>query len=193
MGALGLNCSSGPSCARSVTPHDDRKADEPGAEPPSKSARKRAARAAQDLGEALTGLRDAELEALELPEALLDAIRAARRITSRAAAARQRQYIGRLMREADLDSIRAALDARAAGTRRDAERFRQITAWRERLIAEGPTALTELSRRHPQIDRNEWARRIEAARAEHVRPGSRAGAGRELFRALRALFDTMPR
>ena len=54
-------------------------------------------------------------------------------------------------------------------------------------------ALTELSRRHPQIDRDEWARRIEAARAEHVRPGSRAGAARELFRALRALFDTMPR
>ncbi len=176
-----------------MIPHDDRKAHEAGAEPPSKSARKRAAHAAQDLGEALTALRDAELEALELPEALLDAIRAARRITSRAAAVRQRQYIGRLMREVDLESIRAALATRDACTRRDAERFRQITAWRERLIAEGPPALTELSRRHPQIDRDEWARRIEAARAEHVRPGSRAGAARELFRALRALFDTMPR
>ena len=182
-----------PELCKPVTPHDDRKAHEAGAEPPSKSARKRAAHAAQDLGEALTALRDAELEALELPEALLDAIRAARRITSRAAAVRQRQYIGRLMREVDLESIRAALATRDARTRRDAERFRQITAWRERLIAEGPPALTELSRRHPQIDRDEWARRIEAARAEHVRPGSRAGAARELFRALRALFDTMPR
>src|SRR5213082_946384 len=150
-------------------------------------------RARARASEALTALRDAELEALELPEALLDAIRAARRITSRAAAVRQRQYIGRLMREVDLESIRAALATRDAGTRRDAERFRQITAWRERLIAEGPPALTELSRRHPQLDRDEWARRIEAARAEHVRPGSRAGAARELFRALRALFDTMPR
>src|SRR5437588_11248031 len=136
-------------------PHDDRKAHEAGAEPPSKSARKPAGHAAQDLGEALTALRDAELEALELPEALLDAIRAARRITSRAAAVRQRQYIGRLMREVDLESIRAALATRDALTRRDAERFRQITAWRERLIAEGPPALTELSRHHPQIDRDD--------------------------------------
>jgi ribosome-associated protein len=174
-------------------PHHDPEADEAGAPPPSKSARKRAAHAAQDLGEALLGLRDAELEALKLPEALLDAIRAARRITSRAAGARQRQYIGRLMRAMDLESIRAALAARSAATARDAERVRQITAWRERLIAEGPPALAELARRHPQIDRAEWARRIDAARAEHARPGSRAGAARELFRALRGLFATMPR
>src|SRR5438874_13042596 len=92
-------------------PHDDRKAHEAGAEPPSKSARKRAAHAAQDLGEALVRLRDAELDALQLPEALGEAIRAARHITSRAAAARQRQYIGRLMRGVDVEPIRAALAA----------------------------------------------------------------------------------
>lgn len=176
-----------------MIPYDEREADEAGARPPSKSARKREARAAQDLGEALIGLRDAELEALKLPEALLDAIRAARRITSRAAGARQRQYIGRLMREVDLESIRAALAARTARTRRDAERFKEIAAWRERLVAEGPPALTELARGYPQIDRAEWARRIDAARAEHASPGRRAGAARELFRALRALFATMPR
>src|ERR1700740_2099325 len=192
MGPLGLNCSPGPSCASPVIPHDELEADE-AAQSPSKSARKRAAHAAQDLGEALIRLRDADLEALELPEALLDAIRAARRITSRAAGARQRQYIGRLMREADLESIQAALAARNASTRRDAERFKEIAAWRERLLAEGPSALTDLARGYPQIDRAEWARRSDAARAPHASPGSRAGAARELFRALRALFDTMPR
>jgi ribosome-associated protein len=175
-----------------VIPNDELEADE-AAQSASKSARKRAAHAAQDLGEALIRLRDADLEALELPEALLDAIRAARRITSRAAGARQRQYIGRLMREADLESIQAALAARNASTRRDAERFKEIAAWRERLLAEGPSALTDLARGYPQIDRAEWARRIDAARAQHASPGSRAGAARELFRALRALFDTMPR
>ena len=98
--------------------HETDEADEAGTEPPSKSARKRAAHAAQDLGEELVRLRDQELEALELPEALLEAIRAARRITSRAALARQRQYIGRLMRELDPAPIRAALAARGARTRR---------------------------------------------------------------------------
>ena len=96
----------------------DPEADEAGPQPPSKSARKRAAHAAQDLGVELVRLRDRELEALELPEELLEAIRAARRITSRAAGARQRQYIGRLMREVDPAPIRAALAARSARTRR---------------------------------------------------------------------------
>ena len=42
-----------------------------------------------------------QLEALDLPPRLTEAVRAARAITSRAALARQRQYIGRLMREFD--------------------------------------------------------------------------------------------
>ena len=176
-----------------TVPHDDREPGEAASEAPSKSARKRAAHAAQDLGEELVRLRDRELEALKLPEPLLDAIRAARRITSRAALARQRQYIGRLMRELDPAPIRTALAAKSAQSARDTERFKRIAAWRERLIAEGPAALAELARAHPQIDRAEWTRRIDAARAQHTRPGRGTAASRELFRALRALFDTMPR
>ncbi|HEV2229740.1 MAG TPA: ribosome biogenesis factor YjgA [Steroidobacteraceae bacterium] len=158
---------------------------------PSKSARKRAAHAAQDLGEALIGLPDGELDALALPEELVAAVRAARRITSRAGGARQRQYIGKLMRALDPEPIRAALAARGAVSAREAERFRRVEEWRERLIAGGAVALAELEREHPGIDAAEWARRVTAARAERSRRAA-AGAGRELFRALRALFDTMP-
>jgi 5-(carboxyamino)imidazole ribonucleotide mutase len=88
---------------------------------PSKSARKRDAHAAQRLGEQLIELKDAELDALDLPEPLADAIREARGIRSRGAGARQRQYIGRLMRDIDVDALRAALDARRdAAARRKA-------------------------------------------------------------------------
>jgi ribosome-associated protein len=165
--------------------------DEESAERPSKSARKRAAHAAQDLGEQLTRLRESELAALALPETLAEAIRAARRITSRAASARQRQYIGKLMREVDLEPIRATLAARNAVDARETERFKRLEAWRERLLAEGPAALEELARLHPALDRDEWLGRIAAARGEraHGDPGT---AARELFRALRALFATMP-
>jgi ribosome-associated protein len=172
-------------------PYDDN-ADDGGAERPSKSARKRAAHAAQDLGEALLRLPDAELAALELPEALLDAIRAGRRIHSRAAAVRQRQYIGKLMRQVDTEPIRAALAARSERDARETERFRRIENWRERLINEGDAALDELAHWHPAIDVGEWRRRIGAARAERERGGGAGPASRELFRALRAMFATMP-
>ena len=166
--------------------------DDDAAERPSKSAAKRAAYAAQELGEALIGLNDAELDALALPEELVTAVRAARRITSRAGGARQRQYIGKLMRALDPEPIRAALRERGAVSAREAERFRRVEQWRERLIAGGAAALAELERAHPGIDAAEWARRVAAAQAERSRRTG-TGASRELFRALRALFDTMPR
>lgn len=158
-------------------------------EPPSKSERKRAAHAVQDLGEALIGLRQIELDALDLPETLLEAVRDARRIRSRAAAARQRQYIGKLMREIDPEPIRRALAARSERDAREAQLFQQAEAWRRRLLEEGESALEELSRLNPGLDLPHWQRLMSAAR--RARPtGSATGvsAGRELFRALRALL-----
>lgn len=87
---------------------------------PSKSARKRDALAAQRLGEELVELKDRELDRLELPERLADAIRDARDIRSRGAAARQRQYIGRLMRDVDVEKLRGILDAHRDEARRAA-------------------------------------------------------------------------
>jgi len=92
---------------------------------PSKSARKRAAHAAQKLGEELVLLSDEALRSLELPEALTAAIQAARHMRSRAALARQRQYIGKLMRTIDAAAIQSTLGARA---QERAARARRYTA-----------------------------------------------------------------
>jgi len=84
---------------------------EPGEEErPSKSARKRAAHAAQALGERLISLKESDLLRLPLPETLLEAVRAARRIKARGGLARQKQYIGKLMRDLDTAQIEEALD-----------------------------------------------------------------------------------
>ena len=170
------------------TPEDLPEDDAP--ERPSKSERKRAAHAAQDLGEALIGLREAELQALALPERLTEAVRAARRITSRAAGARQRQYIGKLMRDIDPEPIRATLASRSERDAVETQLFKRAEGWRERLLAEGEPALAELERLRPGLDRAQWSRRVAAARRERdATPAPRVGAaGRELFRALRALL-----
>src|SRR3954463_11105133 len=80
---------------------------------PSKSARKREASAAQDLGTRLIALKESDLRALNLDERLLDAILLAKRITARGGLARQRQYIGKLMRDVDTLPIEAALGAQS--------------------------------------------------------------------------------
>lgn len=68
---------------------------------PSRSARKRGAEAMQKLGERLIALKPVQLQRFGLPPELLDALLEAQRLRSRAALARQRQYIGRLMRAID--------------------------------------------------------------------------------------------
>ena len=171
------------------TPEDLPEQDEGGR--PSKSERKRAAHAAQDLGEALIRLRDPELDALGLPERLTQAVREARRITSRAAGARQRQYIGKLMREIDLEPIRAALASRSERDAIETQLFKRAESWRERLLVEGEAALDELVHLRPGLDRSQWSRRVAAARHERGsdrQPGTVGPAGRELFRALRTLL-----
>lgn len=170
-------------------PPRKRSADEPEYDGPSKSARKRAAHAAQDLGEELIRMRDSDLESLDLPETLVDAIREARRITSRGGGARQRQYIGKLMRDIDLEPIHAFIASRSKIDARETEKFKRVEAWRERLITEGASALEELERWRPGLDRDEWSHRLSAAREERARTGATGAASRELFRALRSLFD----
>jgi ribosome-associated protein len=160
---------------------------------PSKSARKREATAAQDLGTRLIALKESDLVALNLPERLHDAIMLAKRITSRGGLARQRQFIGKLMREVDTAPIEAALTARSRGAALDAEKHKRIETWRARLLTEGPAALDELMRWCPSADRKSLQALITRATSERVDPGSREAGSRELFRTIRGLFDSIPR
>jgi ribosome-associated protein len=157
-------------------------------ERPSKSARKRAAAAAQDLGERLIALKESDIAALGLPERLEDAILLAKRITARGGLARQRQYIGKLMRDLDLAPIEAALESNSRSAAIDAEKHKRIEAWRTRLLTEGPAALDDLMRWRPDADRKALQALMNKATGERVDSGSREGASRELFRALRTLL-----
>ncbi len=156
---------------------------------PSKSMRKREAAAAQDLGTRLIALKEGELSELDLPETLLDAILLAKRITSRGGLARQRQYIGKLMRDIDPAPIEAALSVEARVSAQDAEKHKRIEAWRTRLLTEGPAALDDLLKWRPGADRKALQTLITKATSERIDSGSREGASRELFRSVRSLFE----
>ncbi|MCJ7838452.1 MAG: DUF615 domain-containing protein, partial [Burkholderiales bacterium] len=75
-------------------------------EPASKTRRKKDMLALQELGEQLVGLNEQQLEIMQLPESLLEAVQEARRLTKHEARRRQMQYIGRLMRDIDAAPIR---------------------------------------------------------------------------------------
>jgi ribosome-associated protein len=72
-----------------------------------RSARKRASHELTKLGVDLVGLRAAQLAALDMPEQLRDAVTEARRLTSFGAQRRQAQFIGKLLRKLDEESVAA--------------------------------------------------------------------------------------
>ncbi len=107
----------------------------------------------QHLGEQLIGLPSDKLAELDLPENLLDAIHDMKRISHSkfGAQKRQRQYIGRLMREVEPAPIVAKLEAWAGNSREHNAWMHQLERWRDRLL-ESEDALTELLAAHPGAD-----------------------------------------
>ena len=154
---------------------------------PSKTRRKQAMHALQDLGERLAELTADKLAQLELPERLAIAIDEYRRFNKWEAKRRQMQYIGKLMRDIDAAPIIAQLDIWAGTSRAAVAGFHAVEEWRDRLLAE-PDALDALAAAHPEADRARIAMLIERTRAE--REGGHPPANfRLLFRELARLLD----
>jgi ribosome-associated protein len=153
----------------------------------SKSARKREAASLQELGVKLSALPDQEIKALDLPDSLFVALRDLRRLPSHGAQIRQRQYIGKLMRDIDPEPVLAKLAERKQRHDLEIRHFQQIERWRDRLLSEPRTGVDELLGEYPHADRATLSRLLEKAERERVEQRSPVGA-RELFAFLRQLL-----
>ena len=153
----------------------------------SKSARKREAASLQELGVELAGLPDPEIAALDLPDKLFAALRDLKRLPSHGAQLRQRQYIGKLMRDIDPAPVLAKLAERKLRHDSEIRRFQLVERWRDRLLSEPATALAELLEEYPGADRAALTRLLEKAERERVDQRAPA-ATRELFAFLRQLL-----
>ncbi len=151
-----------------------------GIAPPTKGELKRQAQAVQDLADRLIDAPEGVGAALDLPEKLADAIALARRITGGGARVRQRQFVAKLMRNLELDPVRAALDAVDDAARLEAARFKRAERWRDRLIEGGEEALAEFAAEFG-TDRKPLEPLVRAAASER-RTGRPPGAARLLFR-----------
>jgi ribosome-associated protein len=153
----------------------------------SKSARKREAASLQELGVELAGLPEPESAALDLPDKLFAALRDLKRLPSHGAQLRQRQYIGKLMRDIDPAPVLAKLAQRKLRHDSEIQRFQLVERWRDRLLSEPATALAELLDEYPGADRAALTRLLEKAQRERVDQRAPAAA-RELFAFLRQLL-----
>lgn len=163
--------------------NDDR---DDNSEVPSYRQRKRDAETLQKLGEELIKLTKAQREQIPMPENLRDAIEDAVTISSRGALKRQQQLVGKIMREVDPEPIRKALAALHEHGNMSALRFRLLEHWRDRLVAEGDTAIGDALVEFPTADRNQLRQLIRTAQRE-IATQQPPKSARVLFRYLRDL------
>ena len=81
----------------------------------SRTQKKKEDQALQRLGEQLVALRTGQLETMDLPDELLEAIEFARKIKSHGARRRQIKHIGALLRQLDPQPIETVLSRIRSG------------------------------------------------------------------------------
>lgn len=157
---------------------------------PSKTQLKQQSHALQALGQQLAALSDDALAAIEMPEALRDALDEFRRTKSHEGKRRQMQYVGKLMRSADEDALREAVAAATLGSAQNALALHEAERWRAELIADDD-AMTRWLAAHPDTDSQQLRSLVRQARrdAAGLAPEARQPKSfRELFQFIKPML-----
>lgn len=142
--------------------------------------------ALQDIGERLVDLTPQQLAELTLPEALHDAIAEAKTLRKFEARRRQLQYIGKLMREVDVEPIKIKLDAWRGLANAHSAKQHAVARWRARLL-EDDRAFGDLAHDYPHADLQHLRALVRNALHEREANGPPRNF-RLLFQELRALI-----
>jgi len=149
----------------------------------SRTKKKKAAEGLQKVGEQLVALDDAQLDALDLPPDLKEAVGETRNFKSHGARRRQLQYIGRLMRNYDTSMVQEALLKMAAKEDQNRRRFKMVERWRDELVAGDDARFQWLLDNFPDIDPQQLKHLVNSACGVTTQMKSREAA-RKLFRFL---------
>lgn len=166
--------------------HSQPVADEEEELPPSKTKIKKQMHELRDLGKELTELSKDQLEQLDIPDSLRDAVREMKGINKFGAQRRQIQYIGKLMREVDPAPILAKLDAWKGKSQLHTAYMHLLERWRDRLM-ESDNAMTELLAAHPGADAQRLRTLIRNAHKE-IELNKPPKNYREIFQVLREII-----
>ncbi|MGH8433460.1 MAG: ribosome biogenesis factor YjgA [Pseudomonas sp.] len=155
----------------------------------SKTQVKRELHALVDLGERLTTLKPDLIARLPLTDALRRALAEAPKHTANIARKRHIQFIGKLMRDQNIDEILVLLDQLDASTRQYNERFHGLERWRDRLINGGDEVLDAFVADYPMADRQHLRQLIRQAQHEAAQSKPPA-ATRKIFKYIRELDES---
>ena len=149
----------------------------------SKTQRKQQMEELQTLGEELVALSADRIKKIDIPDELRDAVREAQRMTRHdEAKRRQMQYIGKLMRNVEVEPIRAALALVRGESAGETAKLHRLERLRGELLADEKVA-SEIAQLYPTVD------------LQHLRSLRRAALKEQLQnkppRSYRAIFQLL--
>lgn len=147
----------------------------------------------QKLGEELLTLRSDLTDRLQLSDKLLEALAEVRRITNFEGRRRQMQYVGKLMRLLEPETLQAARDAlqeQNKGSARETQALHLAEQWRENLVGD-EDALSRWLLQFPDTDTQQLRALIRQARKDNPpdKVAEREGKAPRHSRAWRELFQ----
>lgn len=156
----------------------------------SKTRRKQRMTAVQKLGEELLTLNARQLQQIELPESLLQALKEYQRLPNKnEAKRRQLQFIGKVMRAADHEAIGAALHKLRTPSAREARRSQDIERWGQRLLSTDNEALEAFLEKWPLAERQTVRQLQRNYNSLADTTNEQIGSDDQLMRARRKLLD----
>ncbi|MBM7038014.1 hypothetical protein ST37_03190 [Vibrio sp. qd031] len=153
----------------------------------SKTELKRDMEELQKLGEELVGLKPSVLEKFPIPEDLAHAISDAQRFKNEARR-RQLQYIGKVMRNIDIEPLQAALDKYRNKHSQASAELHKLEQLRDSVVEQGDVAINQVLDLYPSADRQQLRQLARQANKEK-KQSKPPRAYREIFQILKALHE----
>ena len=152
----------------------------------SKTEKKKEALILQEIGVKLTKLSSDQLERIDMPQEMRDAVDHAKSITSHGGLRRQMQYIGTLMRNIDAEDIQKAIKSVDEIHSGNTEILKELERQRDELIGGNASLVEEILDKYTETDRQQFTQLIRNAKKE-VAAKRPPKAYRALFKYLKKI------
>lgn len=167
--------------------HDTHDEDYEPVERLNKSQQKREIQALRDLGKKLSELDEAALIKMDLPAELLQAITDSKSM-KHGALKRQFKLIAKLLRQMNTESLEKTIAELELKKVEQDRGFHRIERWRDRLLADGPEAMTQFMAKYPEADTGQIRQLIRNTNKELL-ANKPPKSSRVLFRLIRDVIS----
>lgn len=154
----------------------------------SKTQRKKDCDAMQDIGERMIQLNHDELAQIHMDDELRRAIEEAQKMKSHGALKRQKQYIGKVIRNLDSDELAEQLNRILHKHDIHSAEFKRMEKWRDMMIEDGDQGINTFLDQYPLADRHRLRQLVRNANKEK-KDNKAPVAFRQIFKYIREVID----